>query len=52
MLQCVDAEDVEEMAVLVAAQADGIKTAMMDIPKITLEALVELVLTAAMELTV
>ena len=52
MLRYADAEEVEETVALVAAQAAGIKTAMMDIPKTTLEALVELVLTAAMGLMV
>ena len=52
MLRYAAAEDVEETVALAAAQVAGIKTAMMDIPKITLEALVELVLTAVMALTV
>ena len=52
MLRYADAEEAEETAVLAAVPVAGIKTAMMDIPKITLAALVELVLTAAMGLMV
>ena len=52
MLQYAAAEETEETEALEAALVAGIKTAMMDIPKITLAALVELVLTAAMGLMV
>ena len=52
MLRYAAAEEAEVTEALAAALVDGIKTAMMDIPKITLAALVELVLTAAMGLMV
>ena len=52
MLQCEDAEEMEETEALAAALVDGIKTAMMDIPKITLAALADPVLTAVTELMV
>ena len=52
MLRYAAAEETEETEALAAAQAAGLKTAMMDIPKITLEALVERVLAAVTELMV
>ena len=52
MLRYAAAEEAEATEALEAALVAGIKTAMMDIPKITLAALAEPVLTAVMALTV